>query len=58
MATFVPLMIVLGILFLAWGAFRLMMWDTRWDKIMAAIMLAASLTFISGGIAGMFETLH
>lgn len=31
MAILVPLLFVLGLMFLAWGAFRLM-WDTRWDK--------------------------
>jgi len=40
-AILVPLLIVLGLTFLAWGAFRLM-WDTRWDKVIGAIMLAAS----------------
>lgn len=57
MAILVPLLFVLGLMFLAWGAFRLM-WDTRWDKAIGAIMLAASGTFISAGAAGLFETIH
>ena len=57
MAILVPLLIVLGLVFLTWGTFRLM-WDTRWDKVIGAIMLVASLTFISGGVAGLFETIH
>lgn len=56
-AILVPLLFVLGLMFLAWGAFRLM-WDTRWDKAIGAIMLAASATFISAGAAGLFETIH
>jgi hypothetical protein len=53
----VPLLIVLGVLFLTWGVFR-MMWDTAWDKIVGGIILAASITFISAGAAGLFETIH
>lgn len=57
MSILVPLLIVLGLTLLAWGAFR-MMWDTRWDKIIGGIILAASMTFISAGAAGLFETIH
>jgi hypothetical protein len=53
----VPLLIVLGLMLLTWGACR-MMWDTRWDKIVGGIMLAASMTFISAGAAGLLETIH
>jgi len=56
-AILVPMLIVLGLMFLAWGAFRLM-WDSRWEKVIGAIMLAASLTFISGGVAGLFATIY
>jgi hypothetical protein len=56
-AIVVPLLIVLGLLLLAWGAFRLM-WDTRWDKIVGGIMLIGSITFISAGAVGLFETIH
>jgi len=57
MAIVVPLLIVLGLVFLSWGIFRLM-WETPWDKIVGGIMLAASVTFISAGAAGLFETIH
>ena len=57
MSILVPLLIVLGLMLLTWGVCR-MMWDTRWDKIVGGIMLAASMSFISAGAAGLFETIH
>lgn len=57
MSILVPLLIVLGLMLLTWGLCR-MMWDDRWDKIVGGIMLAASITFISVGAAGLFEAIH
>ena len=57
MSILVPLSIVLGLMLLTWGVCR-MMWDTLWDKIVGGIMLVASMTFISAGAAGLFETIH
>jgi len=53
----VPLLVALGLMLLTWGVCR-MMWDTRWDKIIGGIMLAASMIFVSAGAVGLFETVH
>lgn len=57
MAILVPLLIVVGLMFLAWGAFR-MMGDTRWNKVVGGILLVVSATFISAGVAGLLKTMH
>lgn len=57
MSILVPLLTVLGLFLLAWGAFR-MMWDAWWDRVSGGIMLIASVASLSAGALGLIGSIR
>jgi len=53
----VPLLTVLGLFLLAWGAFR-MMWDAWWDRVSGGIVLIASVASLSAGALGLIGSIR
>ena len=57
MSVLVPFLVVLGLVLMTCGAFR-MIGDTRRDKIVGGILLTASVTSLSAGALGFLETIR